>query len=64
MVDYYCVKCNYRFTAPRGKKLPLRCSYCDSRGTFKRVKSAQDLLNEVVSDTSQKEERDEHIGKF
>ena len=49
MVDYYCKNCNYRFTQKEGKALPNRCQYCDSKGTFRKVKSAQDLIDEVVS---------------
>jgi hypothetical protein len=46
MVDIYCENCKYRFTAKPGKPLPRKCPYCSSEGTFKRVKSAQDWLDE------------------
>ncbi len=54
MTDYYCKKCNYRFTLKPGKQLPNRCSYCDSRETFEKVKSAQDIINETLSMPSRK----------
>jgi biotin synthase-like enzyme len=47
MANVYCENCGYRFSIKPGKPLPKRCSYCSSEGTFKRVKSAQDLLDEV-----------------
>lgn len=49
MVEFYCTKCNYRITLHVGKKLPHRCVYCDSRGTLRKVKSAQDLLDEIAT---------------
>jgi hypothetical protein len=50
MVDIYCENCKYRFTAKPGKPLPKKCPYCSSEGTFKRVKNAQDWLDEYVPD--------------
>ncbi len=49
MVEFYCTKCNFRITLREGKKLPQRCTYCDSRGTLRRVKSAQDLIDETLT---------------
>lgn len=49
MVEFYCTKCNYRITLHGGKKLPFRCSYCDTRGSLRRVKSAQDLIDETIA---------------
>jgi len=49
MAEFYCTKCNYRLTLRKGKKLPHRCGYCDTRGSLRRVKTAQDLINEVTT---------------
>ena len=48
MVDVRCTKCNYQYTIKKGKGIPKRCTYCDSEGTLRKVKSAQDLLDEVI----------------
>jgi PHP family Zn ribbon phosphoesterase len=56
MVEVYCENCKYRFTIKPGKSLPKKCPYCSSEGSFKKVKSAQDWLNEINSeDTEDKE---------
>ncbi|MBS3165038.1 hypothetical protein J4439_06420 [Candidatus Woesearchaeota archaeon] len=50
MVQLQCTNCGYRHTVKEGKPLPSRCGYCDRRGTWQKVKSAQDILNEVSVD--------------
>ncbi len=53
----YCTSCNYQFV-PKTDKMPDKCPYCDRPGTLEKVKQMQDLIDDVVKETSEREERD------
>jgi predicted Zn-ribbon and HTH transcriptional regulator len=55
MVEVYCDNCKFRFTSKPGKPLPKKCPYCNSEGTFKRVKSAQDWIDEFKPEEGERE---------
>lgn len=47
MPSVYCESCGFKSEIKKGKSMPKKCQYCDSKGTVKPVKTAQDLLDEV-----------------
>ncbi len=50
MLSLECSRCNYKFSA---KVMPKKCPYCDKVGGIALAKSAQDLIDETISDSSQ-----------
>lgn len=49
MLDLECRKCGYKF---RKEKIPPRCPYCSKENAVGLLKSAQDLLDETIGETS------------
>ncbi len=49
---FFCTSCNYTFRPRIAGKVPSRCPYCDKEGTLKQVKSMQEWIDEVGSETS------------
>jgi Zn finger protein HypA/HybF involved in hydrogenase expression len=47
LLDLECERCSYRFSA---KDAPQKCPYCDKVGTIRKVQTAQDLIDEAVSE--------------
>jgi len=45
-----CLKCHYKFEKDA---VPPRCPYCAADGSVMKVKTAQDILNEVTQDISE-----------
>jgi len=45
---YRCNNCNYTFELKEGKRLPKKCPYCSKENSLERVKTAQELIDEVV----------------
>ena len=55
--SYHCVNCGDKFNPKSPGKVPRNCPYCNQPETVERVKSAQDYLDEVMSDMGSAEER-------
>ena len=49
MPDLECRSCGYKF---RKDKTPARCPYCSAEGKVGLLKTAQDLLDETLGETS------------
>ena len=49
MIDFECRSCGFKF---RKEKMPQRCPYCSKEGSVGLRKTAQDLLNETLGETS------------
>lgn len=49
MMDLECRSCGFKF---RKAKMPARCPYCSSEGKVGLLKTAQDLLDETLGETS------------
>lgn len=45
MVKFICKKCNYKFEAKENR--PVKCPYCDSKGSAAREQTAEEILGEV-----------------
>ena len=50
MGRFVCANCGYKMDLEPGKKLPGRCPYCSKEGALDRVKSAQQLIDDVCLD--------------
>ena len=46
MVQYRCMKCNYRFQ-PKTDKEPTRCPYCGTEESLRLEESAEDLVRKA-----------------
>jgi len=44
MMQYQCYYCKYKF---KSSKTPTKCPYCEKTGTITRLKSANELVDEV-----------------
>ena len=49
MLELECRSCGYKF---KNAKMPARCPYCSTEGAVGLRKSAQDLLDETLGETS------------
>jgi len=49
MLDLECRNCGFKF---RKEKIPIRCPYCSTEGKVGFSKTAQDLLDETLGETS------------
>lgn len=49
MLDLECRNCGYKF---RNQKIPARCPYCSREGKVGLLKTAQDLLDETIGDST------------
>jgi predicted Zn-ribbon and HTH transcriptional regulator len=49
MLDLECRNCGFKF---RKVKIPPRCPYCSKEGKVGFSKTAQDLLDETLGETS------------
>jgi len=49
MIDFECRNCGFKFKLA---KLPQRCPYCSKEGSVGLLKTAQDLLDETLGETS------------
>ena len=49
MIDLECRSCGFKF---RKDKIPPRCPYCSTEGKVGLLKTAQDLLDETLGETS------------
>lgn len=46
-MKFECSDCNY---VAEKEEAPKRCPYCGEKGTMGKAKSAQDFVDEVVTD--------------
>jgi len=53
-LDVECTRCNYKF---RSKAIPKRCPYCNREGSVRQAQSAQDLIDEALSEADFYEEK-------
>ena len=53
MIDLECSHCGFKF---RLEKIPNRCPYCSKEGAVGLLKTAQDLLDETVGESTLIEE--------
>ena len=49
MIDLECRNCKYKFKL---EKIPARCPYCSKEGSVGLLKTAQDLVDETLGETS------------
>ena len=49
MIDLECRSCGFKF---KKDKMPARCPYCSTEGAVGLLKTAQDLLDETLGETS------------
>ena len=49
MIDLECRNCGFKF---RKEKAPAICPYCSTEGKVGLLKTAQDLLDETLGETS------------
>ncbi len=54
----HCTNCDYKFTPKKADKMPENCPYCNTPESLEKEKTAQDLLDEVRDNMSERGERD------
>ena len=54
MLSLECERCKYRFSL---KAIPKKCPYCDKEGSVRQAQSAQDLIDEALSEAEFYQER-------
>jgi phage FluMu protein Com len=54
---YRCRNCNYLYELKEGKRVPKKCPYCSKDESLEKVKSAQELLDEVGDVMDERERR-------
>ncbi|MBI2657588.1 hypothetical protein HYX08_02730 [Candidatus Woesearchaeota archaeon] len=59
MMDFECRSCGYKF---KNAKMPQRCPYCSKEGGVGFRKTAQDLLDETLGETSAMDEERKRRG--
>lgn len=47
LLKLQCSRCKYKF---KRDKIPARCPYCSKEGAVEFEKTAQDILDEVMTD--------------
>jgi rubrerythrin len=52
MTKYKCKNCSYTFLLKEGKRLPNKCPYCSKEGALEKLKSAQQLIDEITKEFS------------
>ena len=50
MTKYQCENCNYIFELKEGKRLPKKCPYCSKESSMGKIKTAQQLIDEVAKE--------------
>lgn len=60
MVEYQCESCKYRFD---GQRQPLRCPFCGKANTVRQTLTAEEVINEVLTQDQESAETKKALKK-